>query len=157
MGLAQLLIFVNSQLLWADLQEKKIFDSKALRTEWTDSVYRKLNAEEAGAKVRKSRRKTMKAIGHSLMGRFGHHSLEKWPQKKINPRTGRERTKQIECYYCRQARKVRKDTSWYCKLCTESIGLPVGFCNNKHRKCYPLFKFHKIEEEDGDSDDDIDL
>ena len=136
MGLAQLLILVNSQLLWADIHDKKTFDSKALRGEWIDSVIRKIQAERSGEKVRKARRKTVKGIEHGLMGRFGMHKLEKWPEKRINSKTGAVRRKQIECYQCRNVHHRRHDTIWYCKLCTDGIGLPDGFCINKRRRCY---------------------
>ena len=69
----------------------------------------------------------------------------------------REKTRQIECYYRRTVRKKRQDTVWHCKLCTNSIGLPVGFCNNSKRKCYLLFKYHKAAEDGSDCDEDIDL
>ena len=77
MGLAQLLIFVNSQLLWADIHKKKTFDAKTLRDQWIDSVVTRLERDRASRTVRKSRRKTMTAIKHALMGRFGLHKLEK--------------------------------------------------------------------------------
>ena len=148
---------MNSQLLWAGIHDKKTFDSKALRGNGWTVLLGKIQAEQSGAKVRRARRKTMKGIEHALMSRFENHKLEKWPEKKTNSQTGVVRRKQIECYQCRSVGHKRQDTIWYCKLCTDSIGLPVGFCNNKRRKCFPSFKFHKREQSESESDEDIDL
>ena len=140
MGLAELLLFVNSSMVFADIYNLKKFDAKRLRTDWVLNTIRLAQAARPSARRLKPRRKTVRAIRNELLCRSGEHKLVKYD--KEFPK------KQIECFYCRRWLRERKLTTYRCSLCSV-YGNPVGFCKKRgrnadhpRRNCFELFVLH---------------
>ena len=141
MGLAELLIFVNSAILYGDIHDLKIFNSKALRTEWVLHVVKLAIASTPTIRTLKPRRKTVRGIENSILCRSGDHKLVKYDNSAPK--------KQIECYYCRKVLRKVSYTTFKCSLCNVH-GNPVGFCKKRgkdvrHRfsNCFDLFELHQ--------------
>ena len=82
MGLAQLLIFVNAELLWADIHVKNRWNSKDVHQEWiNDVVQERWSRKPQNPNKLISRRKTDRGIEDGCIHRVDlRHEIVKYPK-----------------------------------------------------------------------------
>ena len=129
MASLEALVFINADIITATLHNKTRFDHEEWREEWIEAVEDENNTV-FGTKL-KPRHLTMKMIRRSINGNHRNHRLVEYK---------RDRSKQIECKYCRKILKKRQMTTWMCDTC-DVLGQPVGFCSAR-RPCFRLWPLH---------------